>query len=200
MANKTIVLFQGDSITDCNRFSLPPYGDGYVSKVVKALPQLEIINRGISGNRVIDLKERWKEDALDLHPDVLVIMIGVNEVWHYLSYGKEYSDSQYEKDYRLILDELKHINPKLKIVMMQPFLFEVGVVKADWVAPLDRLKLIVKRIAHEKADAYIPLQEILDEATKVHSKDALLPDGVHPSDLGHQLIANEVTKVLQKII
>jgi lysophospholipase L1-like esterase len=200
MANKTIVLFQGDSITDCNRFSLTPYGDGYVSKVVKALPQLEIINRGISGNRVIDLKERWKEDALDLHPDVLVIMIGVNEVWHYLSYGKEYSDSQYEKDYRLILDELKHINPKLKIVMMQPFLFEVGVVKADWVAPLDRLKVIVKRIAHEKADAYIPLQEILNQATKDYSKEELLPDGVHPSDLGHQLIANEVIKVLQKIL
>lgn len=199
--SRPTLLFIGDSITDCNRNRLRAngLGTGYVAKVAKALPEFNVINRGISGNRVIDLKARWTKDALDLHPDILVVLIGVNEVWHQLKFGSPYTEAQYEVDYREILTLSKHANPNLKIVLMQPFIFEVGEVDGDWALPLNRLKHIVERIANELADAYIPLQDILNNAALTHGEEALLPDGVHPSDLGHRIIADAVLSTLHHL-
>lgn len=200
MTNKITVLFQGDSITDCDRNVIPPYGNGYVSRIATAFPQLNVINKGISGNRVIDLKERWQSDTLDQHPDILCIMVGVNEVWHYLSYGKPYSDEQYETDLNLILDQAKAANPKLKLIMMAPFLFEVGVVQPEWVAPLARLRCLFTKIAAKKADVFIDLQTELNLALKDASMSDLAGDGVHPSQLGHDVIARAVTQALNTLL
>ena len=200
MTNKITIVFQGDSITDCDRNAIPPYGNGYVSKIAKAFPDLTVINKGISGNRVIDLKERWQSDTLDQHPDILCILIGVNEVWHYLSYGKPYSDEQYYTDLNLILDQAKAANPKLKLIMMAPFLFEVGVVQPDWVAPLARLRCLFTKTAALKADVFIDLQTELNLALANASMSDLAGDGVHPSDLGHEVIANAVKKALNQLI
>jgi lysophospholipase L1-like esterase len=200
MANKITVLFQGDSITDCDRLGHTPYGNGYVSRIANAFPQLNIINKGISGNRVIDLKERWQQDTLDQHPDILCIMIGVNEVWHSLSYGKPYSDQQYESDLNLILDQAKAANPTLKLIMMAPFLFEVGVVQAEWVAPLARLRCLFTKTAAKKADVFIDLQSELNLALKDATMEDLAGDGVHPSPLGHDVIAKAVIKALTSLL
>lgn len=200
MTKKITVLFQGDSITDCDRNAIPPYGNGYVSKIAKAYPQLTIINKGISGNRVIDLKERWQKDTLDQHPDILCILIGVNEVWHYLSYGKPYSDDQYYTDLTMILDQAKAANPKLKLIMMAPFLFEVGVVRPDWVAPLARLRSLFTKIAATKADVFIDLQSELNLALAHASMTELAGDGVHPSDQGHEVITHAVSKALNQVL
>ncbi len=199
MEKKTVLLFQGDSITDCNRNLFAPLGNGYVSKVADAFSNLSVINKGISGNRVIDLKNRWVEDTLALHPDILCILIGVNEVWHYLSYDKPYTDAQYEQDLTLIIDQAKAQNPNLKLIMMEPFLLEVGVVTSDWIEPLERLRKIFRSIALVQADAFIPLQEIFDQASRKHKPEELLPDGVHPSDLGHQLIASSLIDILTSL-
>ena len=200
MAKKLTVLFQGDSITDCDRNVIPPYGNGYVSRIAAAYPELNIINRGISGNRVIDLKERWQRDTLDLHPDILVILIGVNEVWHYLSYDKPYSDQQYDDDLNLILDQAKAANPDLKILMLAPFLFEVGVVKENWLAPLARLRSLFTKIAANKADGFVDLQTILNLALAEATMEELAGDGVHPSPLGHDVIAEVVADALDQLL
>lgn len=199
--SRPVILFQGDSITDCNRDRLRSdgLGTGYVANVAKALPNFTVINRGISGNRVIDLKARWNEDALALHPDIMVVLIGVNEVWHQLKFGSPYTEAQYEADYRRILTLSRQANPNLKIVLLQPFIFNVGEVESDWFLPLNRLKHIVERIAHDFADAYVPLQVVLDNAAKTHGEAALLPDGVHPSDLGHRFIADAVLTALHTL-
>lgn len=197
--SQPVLLFIGDSITDCNRDRLrvDGLGQGYVAKVAKALPDFNVVNRGISGNRVVDLKARWTEDALALHPDILVVLIGVNEVWHQLKFGSPYTEAQYEADYRDILKQARASNPNLKVVLMQPFIFEVGEVDSAWPLPLNRLKHIVERLAAELADAYIPLQDLLNDAAKHHGEATLLPDGVHPSDLGHAVIADAVLKTLK---
>ena len=199
--SRPVLLFIGDSITDCNRDRLrvDGLGQGYVANVAKALPNFTVYNRGISGNRVIDLKGRWAEDALALHPDILVVLIGVNEVWHQLKFGSPYTEAQYEADYREILSLARQANPNVKIVLMQPFIFEVGEVDSAWPLPLNRLKHIVERIAKDFANAYVPLQDILNEAALAHGEVALLPDGVHPSDLGHRIIADAVRSALQKL-
>jgi acyl-CoA thioesterase I len=199
--SRPVLLFIGDSITDCNRDRLRVngLGNGYVANVAKALLNFTVYNRGISGNRVIDLKARWTEDALALHPDILVVLIGVNEVWHQLKFGSPYTEAQYEADYREILTLARQANPNLKIVLMQPFIFNVGEVDADWFLPLNRLKHIVERITNDFANAYVPLQDVLDTAAKTHGEVALLPDGVHPSDLGHRIIADAVLSALQTL-
>ena len=199
--SRPVVLFIGDSITDCNRDRLrvDGLGTGYVANIAKALPNVTVYNRGISGNRVVDLKARWSEDSLDLHPDTLVVLIGVNEVWHQLKFGSPYTEAQYEADYREILNRSKKANPNLKIVILQPFIFGVGEVTDEWFLPLNRLKHIVERLAKEFADGYVELQDILDKAAKTHGETALLPDGVHPSDLGHRIIADAVLETLKKL-
>ncbi len=200
MSDKLTVLFQGDSITDCNRNDFPPFGNGYVNQVAKVFPQLNIINHGISGNRVIDLKERWQSDTIEQNPDILCILVGVNEVWHYLKYGKPYTDQQYEQDLNLIIDQAKAANPQLKLIMMAPFLFEVGVVTADWLAPLARLRSLFTKTAAIKADVFIDLQSVLNLALSHASMEELCGDGVHPRDLGHTAIAEAFIKVLKQIL
>lgn len=196
----TVLLFQGDSITDCNRNLFVPLGDGYVSKVAEAFPTVSVINKGISGNRVIDLKNRWEKDTLALYPDILCILVGVNEVWHNLCYDKPYTDEQYEQDLKLIIAHAKAQNPNLKLIMMEPFLFEVGVVTSDWIEPLDRLRKIFRSIALVEANAFIPLQELFNQASRKLTLEELLPDGVHPSDLGHQLIASALIDILPSLL
>lgn len=197
---KKVLLFQGDSITDCDRNRFAPYGNGYVSKVADAFPNVSVINKGISGNRVIDLKDRWENDTLANHPDILCILIGVNEVWHHLFYDKPYTDAQYEQDLKQIIALTKAQNPNLKLIMMEPFLFEVGVVTSEWIEPLDRLRKIFRSIAMAQADAFIPLQEIFNQALRKHKAEELLPDGVHPSDLGHQFIASALMDILPSLL
>lgn len=199
--SRPVLLFIGDSITDCNRDRLrfEGLGTGYVANIAKALPNLTVLNRGISGNRVVDLKARWDEDCLALHPDILVVLIGVNEVWHQLKFGSPYTEAQYEADYREILTRSQEANPNLKIVLMQPFIFNVGEVDSEWFLPLNRLKHIVERLAKEFANTYVELQDILDASAKAHGEEALLPDGVHPSDLGHRVISDAVLAALKKL-
>ena len=200
MTKKTVLLFQGDSITDCNRNLFMPLGDGYVSKVADAFPNVSVLNKGISGNRVIDLKNRWVDDTLALHPDILCILVGVNEVWHNLCYDKPYTDAQYEHDLKWIIAETKAQNPNLKLIMLEPFLLEVGVVTFDWIKPLERLRKIFRSVALVQADAFIPLQDIFNQASRKYKPKELLPDGVHPSDLGHQFIALALVDILPSLL
>lgn len=196
------VLFQGDSLTDMGRNEDPngltdSLGFGYVYSVVSTFnamyPNMNVkfINRGISGNRVKDLQARWQEDALDLNPDVLSVLIGVNDTWRRFDETKEITSAQaYEDSYRDILTRSRAKNPNLKIILMDPFfLFAPDGDPTKWREDLNPRIEIVQKLAKEFGALHIKLDEIFADACKTADAKFWAPDGVHPGPNGRALLA-----------
>ena len=197
------LLFQGDSITDMkwgrNQADRNHYlGHSYVyliaSRLHTDMPEasLNFLNRGVSGNTVGDLKNRWEQDALDLEPDVLSILIGVNDVGRAVRSNSEVDADAFEADYRSILTQSREKNPDLKIVLLEPFVLSVTRVKDAWDAwrgQVDRLRPIVEKLASEFGAIFLNTQEIFDEAAIRVEPSHWIWDGVHPLPQGHELIA-----------
>ena len=192
------ILFQGDSITDGNRGrSADPnhiLGHGYVfiiaAKHGAAFPEreLDFINRGISGNTVLDLEKRWQKDTLDHKPDLLSIMIGVNDR------GKGVALDEYERVYDDILVQAREANPELKLVLCAPFVKPTGNIGDDIRARQE----IVARLAEKYGAALVRFQTIFDAAVKRAPADYWVWDGVHPTYRGHQLMADEWERVVRE--
>ena len=207
------ILFYGDSITDASRnrevdFRDSSYGFGYVRAVAGSLLsqhplKYEIYNRGISGNRITDLYSRIKIHCWNLEPDVLSILIGVNDVWHEFGGGKNgVYIKRFEKVYRMLLEDTKARLPNVKIILMEPFVLQGTATQAQWNLFLqvkDYAK-VVEKLAKEFSAIYIPLQEKFDKAAEQYSAEAYLVDGVHPAIAGAQLIADEWVKVFKNEI
>ena len=197
------LLFQGDSITDMkwgrNQKDRNHYlGHSYVfliaSRLGVDLPEanLEFFNRGISGNKVSDLRKRWQKDAIDLNPDWLSILIGVNDV----SRGERsiLNFQKWEEDYRFLLKRSRQKNPTLKIVLLDPFILRMTRLSEDdvwkrWRGEIDKLGDIVSRLANDFQAVHIETQKIFDLAAKEVSPEHWIWDGVHPLPQGHELIA-----------
>ena len=186
------ILFQGDSVTDAGRDRSDPHdmGNGYPrfasAMIQDSFPdtEFEFVNLGISGNRTEHLVERLEADFMEIQPDIVSILIGINDVWHHYAFEYvETTDEQFEANYRKVLDNLKS-RTNARILMIQPFLLEtVDPAKQELCEELARKQAIVKRLADEYADAYLPLDEIL------HAEDEEEPayyaaDGVHPTPDG----------------
>ncbi len=206
------ILFYGDSITDASRardvdFTLQSYGTGYVRSVVGRLlydapEKYEILNRGISGNRVVDLYSRIKCDCWNLEPDVLSILIGVNDVWHEVGYQNGVELDRFEAVYRMLLTDTKKRLPNVKIILCEPFVLKGYATEEkyeDFLAVKDYAK-VVKKLAAEFECYFLPLQEKIDEYAEKHGAVACLRDGVHPAIGGAQLIAEEWLKLFKKQI
>ena len=195
-----IILFQGDSITDCgrNREDLSSLGVGYAnilsSMLLFEMPELNLTfyNKGISGNRIVDLYARFKEDGFNLKPSIISILIGVNDVWHEFSRSCGVEEDKFQKIYNILLSEIKEKLPKTKLILLEPFVLEgnlpVGNYK-DWVKVLGKRQEIVKNLAKEYDAAFVPLQQAFDAAATVKEDTYWLYDGVHPTPAGHMLIA-----------
>jgi lysophospholipase L1-like esterase len=200
-----MVLFQGDSITDAgrsrdNQTANDPagLGRGYVFHAAgllhEALPggKLAVLNRGIGGDRVTDLQQRWHVDTLDLEPDVLSVLIGVNDTWHGTGTGMPDNGvppDRYEQVYRQILTEAKDQLPGLKLVLCEPFVLPRGVVNDRWFPELTERRDIVKKLADEFDAVFVPFQNVFDEAQRRAPAQAWAADGVHPTLAGHMLLA-----------
>jgi lysophospholipase L1-like esterase len=192
------ILFQGDSITDGNRGRTPDpnhiLGHGYVFIIAArhgaAFPELNLdfINRGVSGNTVLDLEKRWQEDTLDLKPDVLSILIGVNDS------AKGVPLDQFEQVYDKLITEARTANPKLKVVLCEPFVKPTGGVNED----IRKRQEIVARLAHKHGAALVHFQPIFAEAARRAPADYWIWDGVHPTYRGHQLMADEWERVVRE--
>ena len=199
------VLFQGDSITDGNRGrSADPnhiLGHGYAfiiaAKFGDAMAErdLTFINRGISGNTVLDLLKRWQTDTLDLKPDILSILIGVNDK------GKGVPMDQYEQVYDKLLTDTKAANPKIKLVLCEPFVVNHlaktppnGSPNADIV----KRQEIVAKLAKKHGAAIVHFQKALDEACKRAPAIHWIWDDVHPTYSGHQVLADEWERVVRE--
>ena len=209
-----IVLF-GDSITDMGRnreadsssvFSL---GEGYpfiiASELSKKDPfKYEIVNRGISGNRVVDLYARIKADVWNIKPDVLSILIGINDIWHELALRKDGVDIvRYEKVYSMLIEDTLKVLPDLKIMLLEPFVLKGSATEekyAEFLQVKDYAK-VVKKLAAKYGLSFVPLQDKFDAcAVKYADTTPYLSDGVHPNIAGAALIAEEWIKVFLREI
>lgn len=186
------ILFQGDSVTDAGRDRSDPHdmGNGYPryasAMIQDSFPdtEFEFVNLGISGNRTEHLVARLEADFIEIQPDIVSIMIGVNDVWHHYAFEAiETTDEQFETNYREVLEAVKS-RTNARILMIQPFLLEtVDPAKQELCEELANKQAIVKRLADEYADAYLPLDEVLHSMTE-EEPAYYAADGVHPTPDG----------------
>ncbi len=190
------ILFQGDSITDMGRDRSDPHhlGNGYPKLVAHYLQELfpdkefEFLNFGISGNRTCDLVDRWQSDCLDWDPDVVSIMIGINDTWRAFDQNMPMTAEEFEANYRTLLTQIKE-KTHAKILMLEPYLLRNEPGKDGWRADLDPKINAVRRLALEFADAYVATDGIMAAASVEESPTYWSGDGVHPNDEGAMLIA-----------
>ena len=199
------ILFYGDSITDAGRNYGMLHGEeamgyGYVKYVVAGLKERgfaeeDIINRGISGNRIVDLYARIKLDCWNHQPDFLSILIGVNDIWHELEIQNGVELDRFEKMYRILIEDTKKVLPNVKIMLCEPFILEGAATSARMndFADVYQYAKVVKKLAEEYGLYFLPLQEKLSQAA-ANGVENLLADGVHPAEAGAKLIASEWLK------
>jgi lysophospholipase L1-like esterase len=202
------ILFQGDSITDGGRGrnNDPNHvlGHSYAfliaAKYGAALPerQLTFFNRGISGNKVPDLINRWQKDAIELKPTVVSILIGVNDIWHPLNDGKEVSVEKYEAGYDQLLTETRAALPEAKIILLEPFITPGRATSPkwdEWQQHLKQFQAVVARLGAKHNAPVVKLQAAFDAACQKAPAEYWVWDGVHPTAAGNQLIADEWVRV-----
>ena len=204
------ILFQGDSITDAGRerpkmnppqmrSNIHHLGAGYAAKAAGMMlaqnPDLDLTfhNRGISGNRVTNLRDRWEADCLTLKPTILSILIGVNDTWHGVASGTPANGvgvEEFDRVLRELIIGTKKALPGIKIIICEPFTTEAGaVLRMNFHPDIDERRAKVKAIADEMADVYVPFQKMFDDLCKIAPPAYWADDGVHPSPGGHQKMA-----------
>ncbi|WP_105617723.1 SGNH/GDSL hydrolase family protein [Vallitalea okinawensis] len=205
MVNKEkIILFQGDSITDAGRKREDDYdlGTGYAMMAASMFSatspekNVKFLNRGISGNRVKDLKFRWKEDCINLNPDIISILIGINDCWRRYDSNDPTTTVQFKDDYRYILQQLKD-KTKAEIILCEPFVLPTPDDRKKWREDLDPKINVVRELAREFGTHLLPLDGIFNQVSVYKDPDFWAPDGVHPSNAGHALIAKEWLNLLK---
>jgi lysophospholipase L1-like esterase len=203
LAKDNVILFQGDSITDAGRNkedmsnnNVRALGSGYAMLAGASLLQvyaplnLKIYNKGISGNKVYQLAERWDKDCLDLKPDVLSILIGVNDFWHKLNGNYNGTIEIYRNDYIALLERTKKALPNVKLIVCEPFAVPgVKAVDDKWFPDFYGYQKVSREIAEKFGAVFVPFQKVFDEAIKLAPGAYWTGDGVHASFAGAQLMA-----------
>lgn len=197
------IVFFGDSITDCerDRNDKTSLGNGYVKVLADKLRpiypdmDIELYNKGISGNEVCDLLARVNSDVIDLHPDAVVMMIGINNTIHRFKYGKELNFKQFEQDLCALIDALKAAG--IVVIFLEPFLLPAPDKKR--MRPVfDKELEIIRRVCIEKCDEFVAYDEMFNGLCESRSYTEYSEDGVHPTFKGSNLIANTSIKAIRK--
>lgn len=199
------VLFQGDSITDAGRDwdDIHDLGWGYPRYAAETIKnrhpgtEFEFINLGISGNEAQHLRERWQADCIDIQPDVVSILVGVNDTWHYAEDRNWMPNAYFEECYRHILTEIK-TKTSAKIMMLEQYLLPVSD-KEYFRVDLDPKIQITRKLAREFADVFVPLDGIFAAHCIGEKPTAWSEDGVHPNEAGARLIADYYAAAFEKI-
>ncbi|MBD2869930.1 SGNH/GDSL hydrolase family protein [Paenibacillus arenilitoris] len=195
--DNAVVLFQGDSITDAGRNYSDPnsLGTGYAYLVAAEFGRkypgknVKFLNRGISGNRVVDLERRWQADCLDLKPTWVSIYIGINDTWRRYDNNDPTSAEQYYEGYRRLILSTKE-SLEASILLIEPFVVPVPEDRKTWRVDLDPKIQAVRELAFEFKTPYVPLDGLFAAQSAQTGPAYWAPDGVHPSPAGHALIAN----------
>jgi lysophospholipase L1-like esterase len=198
----TTILFQGDSITDSGRNrtitaenSASALGTGYPLLIASAVLEtnagrgLKFYNRGVGGDRVPDLAARWQTDTIALTPDVLSVLVGVNDFWHKLSKGYAGTIADYENGFVALLEGTRRALPNVRLVVMEPFVLRVGAVDASWFPEFDQRRAAAERVALRVGATFVPLQSYFNRLTSTAPPEYWAADGVHPTPAGHGAIA-----------
>lgn len=197
------IVFFGDSITDCDRdrSDEKSLGNGYVKVLADKLRpiypdmDIELINKGVSGNEVCDLLARAQRDVIDLKPDAVVMMIGINNTIHQFKYGKELNYKQFERDLIALIDMLKEAG--IVVIFLEPFLLPAPDKKR--MRPIfDKELAIIHRVCVEKCDEFVAYDEMFNGLCESHPYTDYSEDGVHPTFRGSNLIANTSIKAIRK--
>jgi lysophospholipase L1-like esterase len=207
------VLFQGDSITDMGRGRTADpnhlLGHGYAfliaARYAAAYPERAVvfINRGVSGNTVADLAARWKTDTLDNRPDVLSVLIGINDIYFSMMSGKPLNIPAIEARYDELLTAAYQQNPKIKFILGEPFILPGQHNEGHWDAwhaAVIQLQAMTARVAARHHAALVHYQRIFDEALKFAPVSYWIWDGIHPTYAGHQLMADEWQRVYANFV
>ena len=199
-------VFQGDSITDAgrDRNNIASFGIGYPNLVASELMckypgEYEFINEGVSGDRIVDLYARIKQDLINHKPDYLSILIGVNDVWHELNEQNGVAAPKFEKVYSMLIEEIKEALPDIKIFILEPFVLKGSGTERYFDEFLADVKLhsqAAKNVAEKYNLTFIPLQEKFDVASKLMPPTYWAADGVHPTAAGHALIKDALIKAI----
>lgn len=204
LSKNDTILFQGDSITDWGRNkgqntpnTSSALGPGYplvaTAQLLWQFPdlQLQVYNKGISAQKVFQLAERWDADCLAIKPNVLSILIGVNDYWHTLTSGYNGTIETYKTDYKKLLDRTKQALPDVRLIIMEPYAIKgVKAVDEKWFPVFDEYRQAAKEIAAEFSATFIPLQGIFEKAIQAAPGSYWTIDGVHPGVAGEGLIAH----------
>lgn len=203
------ILFQGDSITDAGRSRGDDGNKGYGYPTVcsailgaKYPGEYEFINRGISGNRIVDLYARIKVDVINLAPDYMSILIGVNDVWHELGSKNGVDHVKFERIYDMFLEEVLAALPDIKIFILGPYVTEGTATNEkldEFRAEVDLRAAAAKRLAEKYSMPYIDLQAAFDEAIKKAPADYWIADGVHPFAAGYGVITEKWIETFEQI-
>ncbi len=227
---KKIILFQGDSITDCERTRELPsniieklyvkanyiarkrteLGFGYPSMVAKELgdENYTFVNRGVGGDRILDVYARIIRDIIKIKPDVMSLLVGVNDVWHDFDWNNGTGFRRFERMYNILFEELTEELPDTKFIILGAFALE-GSATADRPDQPDRYRefregvakvaAIEKKVAEKYGIKFIDLGKILDEEAEKYTAKALTGDGVHPTEKGHEIIKREWLKAFNEL-
>ena len=211
----TKILFTGDSIADAFRTAIcqdverwvPPeqreeqlnavLGTGYPQMAAAQLcaefpGEYQVLNRGISGNRVVDLDARVKCDCINLAPDVLSIMIGINDVWHEVGGHNGVDAEKFERVYDAMLDEITAALPEVKLILMEPYVLKGPATQDNWDyfrTETDLRREAVRRLSQKHGAVCIDTQALFDEGEARSCAAHWTADGVHPTPAGHWLLA-----------
>ena len=203
---KIKLLFQGDSITDAGRdySDYHNLGNGYPLYAAKLLEEkfsdveFEFINLGISGHQTRDLLARLQSDFIDIQPDVISILIGVNDVWHYCEGKNWLADELFEERLRAILSAIKE-KTNAKLMIMEPFIIpkeSIQFFREDLYKKIE----IIRMLAREYADVYMPTDGLLNSAFIGDDPLTFAADGVHPTQKGAEFIAKHYVDYISKLI
>jgi len=209
-----VILFQGDSITDAGRDKQNGvyHGFGYATLVSSSLGfdypgEYVFYNKGVGGNRILDVYARIVCDILNHKPDYMSLLIGVNDIWHGIDWANGTGEERFERMYCTLIEDLKNELPELKIMILEPFCLEgrstLREEQPDRFEKFDtgvrRLAVIAKNIAEKYGLVFVPLQSVFDDACKIQPPSYWLTDGVHPTHAGHELIKREWLKGFEKL-
>lgn len=205
------ILFQGDSITDVGRSREVPesawlMGGGYPTVVSATLGsscpgEYAFYNRGIGGNRIVDVYARIKNDIINLKPDYMSLLIGVNDVWHE-DRQNGVDAAKFEKIYGMLIDEIRAELPNIKFILLGAFVTEGSELDgryAEFRAEVEKRAAAAKRIAKEKGCCFVDLQSVFDEACQKAPATYWTLEGVHPLAPGHGIIAKEWLKAFETV-
>lgn len=200
----TRFLFQGDSITDGNRGRTDDpnhtIGHSYAYSIASSIGfryperKIEFMNRGVSGDDVCKLYGRWQEETLNLHPDILSIMIGINDAYYRCNTPEGCYFDVYEDTYRLLLKRCLAVNPDMKFIIIEPFTLDTGNMSKEQHGKIAEYvhsnAAAARRVAKDFGAVFVPTQERFDRACLKAPVSYWCWDSIHPTYNGHGLIAD----------